>query len=63
MCNIQERELNFMILKKYMFKTGWRFDVYKVICFKLGMMIDMTKLWNFNIYIPVSVTLTSTQGT
>ena len=52
---IKGKELNFSDFKKCMFKISWCSDAYEPITFKLGMMIDRTKLY---ILIPVSMTLT-----
>ena len=52
--NIHGRELNFGDFEN-MFKIGLRLDAYKPISFKLGMMIDTTKLY---ILIPLWMTLT-----
>ena len=59
MIHIQGRELNFGDFKDNIFKIALCLDASELICFKLGMMIDMTKL---PILIPVWSTLTLTQG-
>ena len=41
--------------KQYMFKIDWCLDAYEPISSRVGMMIDITKLY---IFIPVSMTLT-----
>ena len=53
--NIQGRELNLVILKSGI----WYMAAHEPISFKLGIMIDMTKL---NILMQASVTLIFTQG-
>ena len=39
--NNQERELGFGDFEENMFKGGWRLNTYKLISFKLGVMIEM----------------------
>ena len=56
---IQGWELYTFSFIKNVFNIGLHFDTYKPICFECGIMMDMTKL---HILIPVSMTLTSTQG-
>ena len=41
---VHERGLNFGNFERNMFRVGLRSGAYKLISFKLGVMIDMTKL-------------------
>ena len=52
-------ELYLHYFEKTLYKIGLCLDAYELIFFKLGMMIDMTKLY---ILIPVLMTLTVIQG-
>ena len=47
MIDIQVRELNFSDFRENMFKVGLHMDAHKLISFKLGMMIEATKLYIF----------------
>ena len=44
MTDTQGKERHFDLVKKHLFKIGFRLDVYQLISFKLGIMIDLTKL-------------------
>ena len=58
-CMIQGRELNFGDSKKnFVLRLPGIWDTYELISFKLGVMIDMTKLY---ILIPVLMIFTFTQ--
>ena len=44
--NFQEGELYLPDFIKYAFNFGMRQNICKLICFKLGMMLDMTNLYS-----------------
>ena len=59
MSDIDKREQQVIDFIKYFFNFDLRSDIDKLICFKLGMMLDTNKVY---ILIPVWMTLILTHG-
>ena len=46
--DIQGREIYLHDFVKYTCNTGLHLDTYKPICFKLGLILDLTNFYSFN---------------